>query len=263
MKIETSKWLLSIICLTVTVSSFSASSHQQTSIAKDNGSHIEWILAGGVAGVHTRDSQMQVTSTEIDTLDQTNSYRWDNATGQLGLGYVYYMVDGPRISEDLRWFPTVEPMLNLYYSNLDVKGDVYRFKSVFLNDLDYKTTIRNTRLMLDVALTIVSKCKYSLYGVLGIGEGWSRLSYRDYAGSTTRLNLNTENENNVVWNIGAGAAYAFNQSVNVSLEYVWTDLGRMQTSSRGATGNIVNPQLVGANFQVTTQAIMLGFHIAL
>lgn len=300
MKIGFKEWLLSLTCLVATFSAFAqeritqkskstqdlqseeVSSIQPTQpiqptqstqpvsgavtpIYIPNESHGEVIIAGGIAGVHTRDSQMQVTSGEIDTLAQTNSYRWDNATGQLGLGYVYYTVNGPRITEEFRWFPTIEPMLNLYYSNLDIKGDVYRFKDVLLNDVNYKTNIKNARLLLDVALTIFSKCQYSVYGLLGIGEGWSRINYRDKEGGVTRINLDTDTENNIVWEWGAGASYAFSNYANVSLEYVWTDLGRMHTSSVGAINNniIVAPQLIGANFQVATQAIMLGFHIAL
>jgi len=273
MKIGMKELLLSLACLATSISAFAGTNHSTKAtshpasidklpkICSEN--YVDVIFAGGIAGVHTRDSHMRVTSTEIDTLAQTNSYQWDDGTGKLGLGYVYYMVDGPRISDELRWFPTIEPMLNLYYSNLDVNGDIYRFNSVLLNDLRYSTTIKNTRLMLDVALAIVSQGKYSLYALLGIGEGWSRLSYRDRLGDATRISLNTDNETNVVWEWGVGASYAFNKTVNVSLEYIFTDLGRMHTSNTGTTNGIAMPQLVGANFQVTTQAFLLGLHVAI
>ena len=152
---------------------------------------------------------------------------------------------GPRISDELRWFPTIEPMLNLYYSSFNINGDVYLFNNVFLNTPRYTTTIKNTRLLLDVALSIFSKRGFSVYGLLGIGEGWSRLNYQDKIGSDVRVKLITEHETNVVWEFGAGLAYAFDRKFGVSLEYVWTDLGRMHTANSGSTNNIAFPHWLG------------------
>jgi len=117
--------------------------------------------------------------------------------------------------------------------------------------------------MLDAALTIVSKCQFSLYGLLGIGEGWSRVTYSDKMGNAKRISLEAEHESNVVWEFGAGLVYAFEKNFNISLEYLWTDLGRMKTGSAGITNGISSPQLIGADFQVTAQAIFLGVHVGL
>jgi opacity protein-like surface antigen len=225
--------------------------------------HPEVIVAGGIAGAHTRDSHMQVTATEQDMLAQTNSYQWNTGIAQLGMGYVFYWADGPRISDELRWFPTFEPMLNLYYADYDISGDVYRFNNIFLDDVRYRTRVKNTRLLFDVALAIVSKGRYSFNLLLGVGEGWSTLNYRDKIGSATRIRLNEERENNVVWEWGGGLNYAFSNCFNVSLQYIFTDLGRMHLANTGETNGIVAPTLTGAGFQVTTQAIMLGVHVAL
>lgn len=225
--------------------------------------HPEVIIAGGIAGAHTRDSHMQVTATEQDMLAQTNSYQWNTGLAQLGMGYVFYWADGPRISDDLRWFPTFEPMLNLYYADYDINGDVYRFNSILLDDVKYRTRVRNTRLLLDAALAIVSKGRFSFNLLLGVGEGWSTLNYRDKMGTATRIRLNEERENNVVWEWGGGLNYAFNNCFNLSLQYIFTDLGRMHLASTGETNGIIAPTLAGPGFQVTTQAIMLGVHIAL
>jgi opacity protein-like surface antigen len=269
--------LLSLICLGASFSAVAASDDQAEvkeqpaatpatptvtpQLYHEN--HFELALAGGIAGVHTRDSHMQVTNAETDILAQTNSYRWDAAEGQLGLGYVYYFVDGPRLSDELRWFPTFETMLNLYYANLGINGDVYRFNSVLLNDTRYQTTVKNTRLMLDGVLAIVSKCNYSIHALLGVGRGWSHVSYRDKMDGNLRIDLNNESESNVVWEIGAGVDYSFSGNFRMSLEYLFTDLGRMRLSSNGVTYNIIEPQISGAKFQVTTQAVLLGLNWAL
>jgi opacity protein-like surface antigen len=222
-------------------------------------SHAEIVFAGGIAGTHTRDSHMQVTSIETDTLAQTNSYRYESGVAQIGAGYVFYWVDGPRISDEWRWFPTFEPMLNLYYSSLSINGNIDQFNSVFLDNLKYQTRIKSTRLLLDCVLTIVSKGGLSFHGLLGVGQGWNRVSYEDKDGSDVRLLLNSDNENNIVWEWGGGFNYAFSDRFSLSLDYIWTDLGRLHTSSKGII-NIPSPEIVPADFQVTTQAVLLGVH---
>ena len=185
MNIEMKELLLSLTCLSLSVSVFASTPHVEspashryvthnphanykdykdevTPVLIESPNHFELIAAGGIGAVSVADSYLRVTSSETDTLKQTNSNKWNNPTGQLGAGYVFYLVDGPRISNDWRWFPTVEPMLNLYYSRLDVKGDVYRFNDPAFNEFSYKSVIKSTRLMLDAALTIVSKGKFSV-----------------------------------------------------------------------------------------------------
>lgn len=288
MKIKMKELLLSLTCLSLSFSVFASTSNvkspasnryithkthpnykgEVTPALYESPSHFELIGAAGIGAVSVADSSLQVTSSETDTLKQTNSNQWNDPAGQVGMGYVFYMVEGPRISNDWRWFPIIEPMLNLYYSRLDVKGDVYRFEDPAFNEFSYRSVIESTRLMVDAALTIVSKGKFSLYVLGGVGESWYRISYSDHGTSSppcpvSAVGLDDRNKNSFAWDLGGGLAYAFNPVVSLSLEYLYTNLGTLDMAANGNTGNITAPQLDVASARTNTQSILLGLHVAL
>jgi opacity protein-like surface antigen len=287
MKIEMRELFLSLTCLSLSFSVFAATQNVQTPTSHryvtpkthatykgeidpvyESPSHFELIGAGGIAAASVASSYLQVTSSETDTLKQTNSNQWNDPAVQLGAGYVFYLVNGPRISNDWRWFPTIEPMLNLYYSRLDVKGDVYRFEDPAFNDFSYRSVIQSTRLMVDGALTIVSKGPFSLYVLGGVGESWYRISYSDQGTSSppcslSAVDLDDRNKNSCAWDLGGGVAYAFNPAVSLSLEYLYTNLGTLDMAANGKTGSITAPQLDVASARTNTQSILLGLHVAL
>jgi len=231
--------------------------------------HFEMIGAGGIASLGAHNSRLGVTSSETDTLVPRHNDEWDAFEGQLGIGYVYYLGNAQQYSDHVQWFPSFEPELNAYYiSKSSITGDVWRFGSPDFNDLTYKMPIESARLMLDGALTIVSKKQYSLYAIGGIGNAWNRVGYRDSARdglpcTEQNVSLNSRTRSNLAWEAGAGLSYAFNHRVAVSLEYLYTDLGTARTSGRGNTGTITAPVIVPAHFDLTSQAALLGLHIAL
>ncbi|MBL7481765.1 SPOR domain-containing protein [Legionella bononiensis] len=231
--------------------------------------HFEVIGALGVANLMLGDGYMGVTSDETDRLVQTNSNDWDTFTGQLGLGYVYYLHGAQRYSENTQWFPWIEPELNGYYlGRNNIKGDVWRFGSPAFNDMTYNMSVESYRLMFDTALTVVSRRQYSLYAIGGIGGAWNRVGYSDADRSSIPcadqyLNLNTRTNSSFSWEAGAGLSYAFNNRFALSLEYLYTDLGKVKTHASGYTGTITVPVIVPANMELTSQAALLGLHVAI
>ncbi len=230
--------------------------------------HFELLGGIGLATLNATNSNLGVTSSETDKLVQTNNDNWNAFTGQLGAGYVYYFRHAQRYSERAQWFPSIEPELNLYFLGSNtIRGDVWRFRSPNFNQLTYAIPVRSTRLMLDGALTIVSKKKFSLYAIGGIGNAWNRVSYSDTDSGTSclnqRLNLNSNNLTNFAWELGAGLTYAFNNRVGLSLEYLYTDLGKVRSSAVGTSGTITTPIIVPAYFRLSSQAGLLGLHLAL
>jgi opacity protein-like surface antigen len=77
------------------------------------------------------------------------------------------------------------------------------------------------------------------------------------------LNLNTATHSSFACEAGAGLAYAFNNRFSFSLEYLYADLGNVQTSGAGFTGTITTPVLVPTNFKLTSQAALFGLHVAI
>jgi opacity protein-like surface antigen len=231
--------------------------------------HFEVIGAVGIANLMAGDGYLGVTSSETDRLVQTNRNDWSTFTGQLGIGYVYYLNGAQQYSENTQWFPWIEPELNGYYlARNSITGDVWRFGSPAFNDMTYNMPIESTRLMFDTALTVVSKKQYSLYAIGGIGNAWNRVGYSDKDNNGIPcadqfLNLGATTRSNFAWEAGAGLSYALNNRFSLSLEYLYTDLGTVKTPDSGFTGTITAPILVPAEFRLTTQAALLGLHIAI
>ena len=231
--------------------------------------HIDVIGAMGVASIDSSDGYLGVTSSETDRLIQTNNNDWNTLAAQLGVGYVYYLRNYTPYSDQVQWFPSIEPEINGYYlGQSSIKGDVWRFGSPNNNDMTYTMPIESYRLMLDGALTVVSKKQYSLYVIGGIGNAWNRGSYNDADRNGIPcvdqfLNLNTTTHSNFAWEVGAGLSYAFNNRLSLSLEYLYADLGSLKTPGTGFTGAITTPALVPASFELTSQAALLGLHVAI
>ena len=203
---------------------------------------------------------------------ETNSNAWNTLAGQLGFGYVYYFGHAQKYSDCVQWFPSIEPELNVYYlSSNSIKGDVWRFDNSAFNDLTFDIPLRSTRLMLDAALTVASWKQISIYAIGGIGNAWNRIGYSDKDndnGDVTdtcpeqRLSLNNRSQSKFVWEAGAGATYAFNDRFGLSLEWLYTNLGNVRTSGSGDTATITAPVIVPAHFNLKSQTLLLGLHIA-
>ncbi|MDI1351586.1 MAG: outer membrane beta-barrel protein [bacterium] len=238
-------------------------------ITTTSANHFDVIGALGVASLMAGSSYLGVTSDETDTLVQTNSNDWNTFTGQLGIGYVFYLGSAQQYSEKAQWFPMIEPEINGYYLGKGtIKGDVWRFGNPAFNEMTYKMAVQSSRLMFDTALTVVSKKNYSLYAIGGIGNAWNRIGYRDTDNNGVPcvdqyLNLNFNTHSNFVWEAGAGLSYAVNKHVSLSLEYLYTDLGSIKVSPLGNTGTITTPLIVPGRINLNSQAALLGLHIAI
>lgn len=231
--------------------------------------HLEVIGALGIASLNAGDGYLGVTSSETDRLVPTNNNEWGALTAQLGIGSIYYLHNALQYSDYLQWFPWIEPELNAYYlGGKSIEGDVWRFGSPYFNDMNYNISINSYRLMFDTALTVVSKKQYSLYAIGGIGATWNRAAYSD-ADMTSLpcadqyINLNSNTRSSFAWEAGAGLSYALNNRYTISLEYLYVDLGRIKTSDTGTTGAITNPVLVSSEMKLTSQAALLGLHVAI
>ncbi len=240
---------------------------------------VNFEIIGGLGGaqVNAGNSELGVTQSETDKLVQTNTNAWNSWIGQVGLGFIYYFGSPLRYSEQIQWFPSLEPELNLkQLSNNNITGNVWRFNSPAFNDLTFNTSLSSTRLMADAALTIASYKQFSIYAIGGIGNAWNRLDYSDIdnAGSGSgdaggscpdqRLRLDQHTSTNFAWETGVGLTYAINQRIGISIEYQYVNLGNPTTSATGDTGTITKPVIVAAQFNnLTSQTVLAGLHIAL
>lgn len=260
---------------TVSVSKDKSKSNTKVIIGDKDGieptapNHIDIIGALGFASLGASDGYLGVTSSETDKLVQTNDNKWNTFAAQLGVGYVYYLRNYSPFSDQLQWFTAIEPQLNGYYlGQSSIKGDVWRFSDPTFNEMTFNMPIQSYRLMVDGALTVVSKRQYSLYAIGGIGNAWNRVGYSDADRNGVPcadqfLDLNSNTRSSFAWEVGGGLFYSFNNRFALSLEYLYADLGNVKTPDTGFTGSITAPVLVPASFRLTSQAALLGLHIAI
>jgi len=233
--------------------------------------HFEVIGAGGIAKLDAGNGTLGVTSSEKDSLVQTNSNNWNTQAAQLGVGYIYYFGHATPYSENAQWFTSIEPQVNLYYlASNSINGYVSRFQNPSYSGISFDIPLHSTRLMLDAALTAVSWRRLSLYGIAGIGEAWNRISYSDSvnnnAGSSCpnqRVSLGSNTNTNFVWEAGLGLNFEASQRVGVSLEYLYTHLGTVKASGGGNEGSVTSPVISSPSFNLKSQTALLGLHIAI
>ncbi len=227
--------------------------------------HFEILGGPSISQLNAGNSSVGVTSTETDELVQTNSSNWNTFGGQLGAGYLYYFGNAIPDSDKVQWFPTVEPELNVYQlTSNSIDGNVIRYNNPAFGRFTFDIPVHSTRLMLDGALTVASWRQYSLYGIGGIGIGWTRLNYNDRGDSTCpdQLKISAKTNTNFVWEVGAGLNFAVNNRVGISLEYLYTDLGRVSTSSNGYIGSFSVP-VSPPSFRLKAQTGLIALHIAI
>ena len=273
-------------CLAVSGSVFAAIPGQNTAtmkkdhyrngaISKKPHNHFEVLGALSISQLEAGSSNLGVTSSETDKLVQTNSDSWNAPGGQLGVGYIYNFQRAEKYyskhkEKRVKWFTSIEPQVNLYQiSSNSIKGDVWRFGSSAFNQMTYDIPVHSTRLMFDAALTVATYKRLSVYAKGGMGVAWNHVSYSDTdnddAGtcSNQRVTLNSNTNTNFVWEAGIGLALAASDRIGFSLEYLYTDLGKVSPSGHGSTGTITTPILVAPHFNLNAQTALLGLHISL
>lgn len=276
MKIIINKSLLIFICLLFSCSAIASpitspvhtNYKNEISIAATDPNHFELIAAAGIMQLNAGHSFIGITTNETDELIQTNDNRWNTWVGQLGIGFVNFFPNKLAFSPLTQWFPSWEPQVNFYYSPNYVEGDIYRFSDPAFNEFNFKTSIISSRLMLDAALTVVSRNAFSAFVIGGIGDAWSRVKYRDSMSASDPcdligLSVGDKDQSNFVWEVGTGLAYAFNDRINLSLEYLYTDFGSLKLSRSFNNTTLTRPQIAPSSFNLHSQAVLLGLHFGI
>jgi opacity protein-like surface antigen len=229
--------------------------------------YLEVIAAGNLSNVNTRNSTIAVTRSETDKLVQTNQNAWNSWGGQFGVGYVYFLGQAVEFSQATQWFPKFESEVTVNANKFNNSGDVWRFKNPAWNQLTYNMPIYSTRLMLDGALTVISRAETSAYVIGGVGNSWNRINYGDNANpgpgcTNASISLDKNSRSHFVWEVGAGLAYVISGRSNLFLEYLYSDYGTLSASGGGHSGPITAPTL-SAKLNLQTQGVFLGVHVAI
>lgn len=206
-----------------------------------------------------------VTETETDSLRQKhNPFGVEFAAG---LARVISLNKRTELTP-YTWFPELRIGLNLRYLNQGLfnrytTGQIEQYQEPAMNNYNYRINVESTRLMIDLALTIATIQKVSLFIIGGVGPAWTNLSYFDtpvpgvFDGN---LILNDGTKNGFVEEMGIGIFYNCTETIKTSLHYLYTDFGSISTGSTGLL-NGLPAQIRPAHFSLHSNAILLGLHL--
>lgn len=252
---------------TLLISTLSFAEHE----VEDNEHEPYWelLLFGGTAELNTDNTTITTYDyLPADKIKQNNEGSWKSWTIQAGVGYVVPLFGAERLSDEVQWFPAIEPQLNVYYLKGNVDGNVdryYKYPDVDpSNDTGYKMDIESTRLMLDVALTFVSWRNVSLYGIAGIGPSWNRVGFHGKENDCVEaVNLSQDTTTNFAYEFGGGLSYLLNEHLSLTAEYLYTGFNDIAIGDSGHLGNGAELSDVDSkDFDLHSQAVFAGFRLA-
>ena len=228
----------------------------------------ELLVFGGVASMDPESTTLHVSPDETDLLTNSTSDDWDSWTAQVGVGYVYPIEGDDMYTGDVRWFANINPQLNLYYLDAsDMNGDTYLFQDPSYNLADWNMEFNSTRLMFDLALTVATLERLSLYVLGGAGVAFNRTELNSIAhpgSGIADVYLDSEDSTSFAYEFGGGLTYALMDDLAVSLEYLFTginDVGLGETTTTLGCDQTFN--ISGGDMDIDSQALMLGLRLAL
>lgn len=225
---------------------------------------LEILLLGGIATLDAQNTLIYASDIQTDQISQTNDDDWKSWSVQLGLGYTISLSDDEYEPENLRWFPAIQPQINLYYLQGNMDGYVDRFYQYEGNfsDTNYYSNFESTRLMFDLALTIAAYQKFSVFALAGIGPAWNRISYDTGVSNEAQLHLNEQNQINFAYEFGAGVSYALNEQLSITGEYLFTGFTNVEFDENGTEGHNREISVESEDFDVNAQTLLLGLRFA-
>ncbi|MFI4954843.1 MAG: outer membrane protein [Gammaproteobacteria bacterium] len=192
-------------------------------------------IMGGFNHSYSPESKLYIKSdtpgvpTEVDTLHDTSS--GNDFIGGAGLSYILPLADD---KDDFMRDLLIG--LDLYFFNTTRSGEVYLFEDPNANNLDYDLKLKTSRLMLNGELDFFSPWKRLapyLQGSIGVAR--VEASYHDYPIGETiggGIRLSEKTNYNFAYSLGAGVKYNFIEDFQLSISYLYTDLGDVETSTK-------------------------------
>lgn len=208
-----------------------------------------------------QDGNYNYSSAQTDSLIQDGN-DWGSWTIAIGVGYDYPLQE-PNPENEVDWFPTVTPQLNLYYLHGgDIDGDVYLYQQPSLNLASYTSEFHSTRLMLDIDLTVFEIEEFSVFALGGLGVAFNstglNVMYDNPA--FTDFSLESTSTTSFAYEFGAGMAYDITDDWGVYLEYLYANLGDANVNGTSNAGDVF---ISDSDIEMTSQSIILGMTFAI
>lgn len=176
-----------------------------------------------------------------------------------GFGFAHTMLKN---ASNAAIIQSISVGLDFYVFNTSITGDVLQFGSPELNNLNYNFDINTVRLMLDGELNFHPLHQLIPFITAGLGASNNNARYYDVANINGALlggsvTLPSQTYCAFAYSFGAGFKVPLSQKMQLSLRYLYTDMGKAQTDTAPA------PYLQGViepvSMRLRTQAGLLGF----
>jgi opacity protein-like surface antigen len=208
--------------------------------------------AVGYTRLFAEDADMQITSVETDeiTFDDQNA-----VSASLGVAYAIPF----NTKKAFTWWPFIK-------GSVDV---THQFKETFSGDVSVpdsdavwhnRTEINNTTLMFNLNLGVLRYKEFSTFILGGIGPAWTEVTYKDSpkTGSPPGMSLDSHSNTTFAAQGGAGVGYLITPQLNLTLTWLYTHLGDVETAEDGDIPNISGLDLEPAKFGLSEQSVFLG-----
>ncbi len=224
----------------------------------------EFSFLGGIATLNQE--EISLTFREglpADSLVQDNEDSWASWTLAAGIGYAIPL--NTTSKNELKWLPLIQPQMNVYFLDGDMQGILHQFAALPGEGFqtDYTISLESTRVMFDLALTLISWKNFSIYAMAGLGPSWNRVGFHsnEYECLLARK-INTQIDSNFASEFGGGVNYALTDSLSLSAQYLYTSLYAVQLASEGESDGTVISNIISDSFDIHSQTILAGLRFA-
>lgn len=213
-------------------------------------------IGAGPTFYRVNKGHVQISDYERDTSDPGNI----TTTGIYRIGAGYYLFKNYFTADS--FFNSLLAELNLYHSNIVIKGLVNQDGQIDLQNYRFHAPFTSTSLMLDFKPGFLAYGKLSPYAIIGLGVAWNQMNYQEYVLSEdvpadSFVALASRTKQDFTYDLGLGARYEINQHYSCSLEYIYNHLGNATPNSTNASSASAVNILIPPTFTLYTQSVFL------
>lgn len=226
----------------------------QTTLANAGSAKIVYSVYGGSqrALIKPTPSSFTLIGNQLEVLYPTYRSATNFLPG-LGLKYQYSPDTGTRLSN---YANALSLGVDAFYTRMTRYGMTYDY-GIF-NNYNYRMRVESLRLMVNGEWTLpgIFSHLYPFF-IVGVGPAYNSASYSDQANPSAPLgvSINMPKESSIAfaYNIGAGVKLPLTRNIEISIRYLYSDLG---VASTGSEANLTLAHSI--QIPIITQTWLLG-----
>lgn len=217
---------------------------------------MEFSMAGGPSWGRADDTSLVVSPFETDNLMVDRVTK--SAVWKVGIGYHFF----EKLFQKRQFLNDFLLELNIYRNSETVRGDVWQYQLPAFDNYQFAAPITSTRAMVDLKPGLFTMHHVTLYPILGVGEAWSTVSYRETITGTgidptSYHALGNHTNRNISYDLGTGVRLDMTEHLSASFEYLYNYLINLEPANETTTAAALSSP---PTFTVYNQSILLGLN---